>query len=124
MRGIPGSGKSGLAELLAGARKAIASADHYFDMKGKFAPAELGIAHKFCQDQFMKFIATGEPMIVVDNTNIKRRDFEFYTTTAKDNGYAVVTVIAEEMDPKVCFARNQHAVPLATIERMAATFER
>jgi predicted kinase len=124
MRGIPGSGKSSLAELLAGQRKAIASADHYFDMKGKFAPEELGIAHKFCQDQFMKFIATGEPLIVVDNTNIKRKDFEFYTTTAKDNGYAVVTVIAEEMDPKVCFARNKHAVPLATIERMASNFER
>jgi predicted kinase len=126
MRGIPGSGKSAVAWRLAGPVGVIASADHYFERSGQygFVREELGRAHDYCKDEFMGAIEEGRPVVVVDNTNIKKHDYVFYEDYAKDHEYAVVTVVMEEMDPQVCFARNDHAVPLATIERMASQFER
>src|SRR5581483_4813158 len=107
MRGVPGSGKSAVAEHIAGERKAIASADHYFEKKGgyRFAKEQLGKAHDFCRERFLELIKNKERCIVVDNTNVQRRDYLYYERTARQHGYAVVTVVVEELDPAVCYKR-------------------
>ncbi len=126
IRGIPGSGKSAVSKQIAGSAGRIVSADHYFEKDGqyRFVREDLGKAHFKCRVAFTEAIDDEVEVIVVDNTNIKKADYEFYVDYATNRGYAVVTVVVEQMDPQVCFARNTHAVPLEAIQRMASRFER
>lgn len=127
MRGIPGSGKSAVAAHIAGERAAIASADHYFEKKSggyRFDHKQLGAAHDHCKQEFLEFIRNKERCIVVDNTNVQRRDYFYYEKVARQNGYAVVTVVIEEQDPNTCYRRNAHGVPFETVQRMAKEFQR
>lgn len=124
MRGIPGSGKSATAIALAAGRDCIASADHYFEKKGRFNGAELKEAHEECKAKFTALLDKKERLVIVDNTNIKKRDFIWYEREASRYRYAVVFVVMGEMDPEVCYKRNQHTVPFETIKRMASEFER
>jgi predicted kinase len=126
IRGVPGSGKSTVAKHLAGGLGRIVSADHYFEKDGqyRFVREDLGKAHFQCRVAFTEAVADEVPVIVVDNTNIKKRDYEYYEDFGSRHGYTVVTVVMENMDPVICHARNTHAVPLETIQRMTANFER
>jgi len=124
MRGIPGSGKSGVAKALAAGRDCIASADHFFEKKGRFRAAELTEAHDSCKAKFSELIAKKERVVIVDNTNVKKRDFIWYEREASRHRYAVVYVVMAERDPEICYKRNQHEVPFETIKRMAEEFER
>lgn len=124
MRGIPGSGKSAVAKAIAAGVNCIASADHYFEKKGRFRAAELQEAHDSCKARFTELLEKKERMVIVDNTNVKKRDFIWYEREASRHRYAVVYVVMAEMNPEICYKRNQHQVPFDTIKRMSEEFER
>lgn len=91
MRGVPGSGKSRMAQAIAdqvqrhGLGEArICSSDHHFqDEDGqftRFAYRELDVAHAQCMSRFISAIcAAGDPRyVIVDNTNLRRQDISPY----------------------------------------------
>jgi len=140
MRGIPGSGKSTRARELChealnmGANGAvICSTDDYHMVDGeyRFNRNRLGEFHSMNQSRVFDFMYAGADVIVVDNTNIKRKDMEPYLSCAKEFNYEVQEVVVGEesmranMDAYItnCTARNTHGVPRDAIERMARSFQ-
>jgi predicted kinase len=119
MRGAPGFGKSTYVKKTYPAAT-VASADHYFERKGKyeFNKFLLGKAHNECQKTFSSAIERGDELIVLDNTNVKVRDFKPYVEEAKAAGYEV-EIVRLDCDVTKATARGVHAVPGSAVERMA-----
>lgn len=134
LRGLPGSGKSTLAKSLAdkawneNKSFTIRSTDKQFEIGGvyTFNPKLLGVNHARNQELVRQDILSGIDVIIVDNTNIKRRDFAKYVDMALSNGYTVREEVVGHFDPAfvdICAARNTHGVPREAILRMAQNFE-
>lgn len=143
-RGIPGSGKTTwafrcrkklmcLMDLIDGTdywnRMVVVSADDYWVRKDNvydFNPKLLSNAHAYCFNGFKKALRDHHRFIFVDNTNIKRKDFQKYVELAVEHGYTVREKTVGKFDAeslKLYAERNIHGVPLETIERMARKFE-
>jgi len=125
MRGIPGSGKSTWVRDNA-ANAVVCSADHWFvNSAGEyvFNPAELKQAHQSCKDKFLAALDDNCPLIVVDNTNTQKWEFEYYVQLAEQYGCAVDIVKVPHIEASVAAARNSHGVPLAAIQRMLDRWE-
>lgn len=129
-RGVPGSGKSTIASFYLMANEVnpgtseICSADDYFMQDGeyKWDPTKLPQAHKWCQEKFARALEKQVPIIIVDNTNIKLRDMNYYIEKAKEYG-TVPIVWRVERDIDKCIQANQHGVPAETIHRMHKQME-
>tara|TARA_R110000822_G_scaffold88608_13_gene205231 strand:- start:55 stop:513 length:459 start_codon:yes stop_codon:yes gene_type:complete len=146
MRGIPGSGKSTKAQEIAckylengGRSVAICSTDDYHMEHGKyvFKPKLLGEFHVKNQIRASGYMDKCIELIIVDNTNIKRKDMTVYINNGQLCGYEVKEVIVGEdslmSDPTSpiftsyidsCAERNTHGVPRDVIDRMARTFQK
>ena len=135
MRGIPGSGKSTyIKEHLSEAF--VCSADDYFEELAalndtsyleEFKIYLVPRAHAFCRGSFNHATEVmDEPLVVVDNTNIRNWEYEEdYVDSALRRGYEVQIVeipfsrdMAEEYH-----RRNKHGVPLEVIKRMMEDYE-
>lgn len=148
MRGLPGSGKSSLAQLLASSHilagnksVAICSTDDYHMIDGKyvFNADMLGQFHELNHKEAEGYMKIGIELIIIDNTNIKLRDMRPYRNSAKQLGYTAEEVIVgkeellsdlENADPHkfvnyidMCAKRNTHGVPREAIEKMARRFQ-
>jgi tRNA uridine 5-carbamoylmethylation protein Kti12 len=134
LRGIPGSGKSTVAKLIQSLgwlnQIRICSADDYFidrqTNEYKWNPRLLGEAHEYCKQNFVKAIRNEIDIIIVDNTNIKHKDFCFYKEVARQNNYKTIVLTVggnSKKEIKDSFYRNQHNVPEEKIEQMALNFE-
>tara|TARA_S200002703_G_C3789464_1_gene243591 strand:- start:173 stop:637 length:465 start_codon:yes stop_codon:yes gene_type:complete len=147
MRGIPGGGKSTRARELAmthliegGSSVAICSTDDYHMEDGEyvFKPNMLRDFHVRNQIRAYDLMRDGVQLVIIDNTNIKRKDMTIYTSNARACKYEVEEEIVGkeflvpnmDMDPhafagyiNTCAERNTHGVPKDVIERMARTFE-
>ena len=128
MRGLPGSGKSTVTETFRCQGFAVCSADDFFMVGGeyRFDRARLKDAHDACFEKARRAVATGRP-VVIDNTNIRRRDFARYIALAEEYGYRVTELtVGRPTDPafaELCAKRNVHRVPRNTILRMSREFE-
>lgn len=73
MRGLPGSGKSTKAKILAGPQGLIFSTDDFFMVNGHYVydPKMIGDYHKKNLERTVKAMLEEKPLIVIDNTNIK-----------------------------------------------------
>jgi len=130
LRSCSGGGKTSLIpyiEQLYGKPGYICSADdyHYFGAEKikenyKFDINNLHAAHKQCKTRFIEGLDSNEPLIIVDNTNIKERDYKFYYLTAREHLYNVTfhTILPGSVEQH--FKSNVHNVPRATIELMIA----
>ncbi|MGH2612697.1 MAG: AAA family ATPase, partial [Rhabdochlamydiaceae bacterium] len=96
IQGWPGSGKSTLAKQLAdkytneGHHVRICSTDHYFMEKGVYCwdVNKLGLYHKFNLEDATNAMTNGLT-VIVDNTNLKRRDVRPYVKVALDLGIPI-----------------------------------
>lgn len=131
LRAIPGSGKSYVTNhikqsLLNKFSVVSASADDYFIDKSTgqyvFDIEKIGNAHGHSRYAFEKALEQQTNVIIVDNTNLKSRDWRHYKLTAIENGYMVV-VLNIVCDQQTAFKRQTHGVPLSTHEAMSKKFD-
>lgn len=112
LRGLPGAGKSTWLKKNAPLAE-VCSADKFFeDADGtyNFDPKKLSEAHGYCMGRFHGLITNKAPLIAVDNTNLRARDFRWYCDLALDNGYKleIVTLL---VPTDVAASRCTHGVP-------------
>ncbi|CEG48997.1 Predicted MutS-related protein involved in mismatch repair [Plasmopara halstedii] len=131
LRGIPGSGKSTLRqefECMCHDREfnfVACSADSYFDTSRGyvFDVKKLGAAHNACKQKFRKALRENvsqnheqpfhKHLVLVDNTNTQRWEYEEYVTFATSNGYRVEIIEITCKDILMAFRmgqRNSHGV--------------
>lgn len=133
MRGLPGSGKSFLAEQILthyGIESCvICSTDHYWiNEEGKyiFRGKELGFAHKWNQDRVLGYMSNSFPIIIVDNTNTTAKEAKIYVDTARRFCYNVEVVEPQNEwfnDVDECFKRGTHNVPIDVLRTMKNRYQ-
>jgi len=119
-RGIPGSGKSFLANIIHNWQEyAWLEADMFFMDNGeyKFDKTKLKDAHQWCQKQFECWLESGRN-IIVSNTFVKKWEMQFYKDLAAKYGAKVTEIIVRSDD-----FESVHNVPEETVSRMKREFE-
>jgi len=148
MRGIPGSGKSTAAEFLGSTEDsyikiidcvkyvmnksdnkiiaAIHSTDQYLvneDGEYEYDKKKIQQNHNLNYKDFVSSLRNKVDKVIVDNTNIKKRDFKRYVTAAYDYGYAVLIISVPPPSVGEAVARNVHSVPSDVVKRMYNEWE-
>jgi len=127
VRGLPGSGKSTAAEVLADRdlsdaefNYVVATADDYFMKTGKylFDASKLGEAHRECQMKVESAMKAGDYKVFVANTSTTQKELNDYYKLANKYNYRVVSMIIENRHGGV----NTHGVPDEALERMYNRF--
>jgi predicted kinase len=122
LRGIPGAGKSTLANLLLPNKPhCIRSADMFFeDEEGNynFNARELPTAHKWCRNQVEYLMSDQEELIIVDNTFTQDWEMADYFDLAKKYDYQISSVVVENRHG----SKSIHNVPQDKIDMMKARF--
>ncbi|XP_055695999.1 uncharacterized protein LOC129797449 [Lutzomyia longipalpis] len=136
MRGLPGSGKTHLAEKIVDhtvggdyRRHIFSSDDFFYDVNGvyHYNIDKLSDAHSFNQNNVFKRAYDGWSPIIVDNTNMRLWEMLVYCKYAIRFGY-----IVRVMQPTTPWAwnattlsqKNRHQVPRDSIERMLLKYEK
>lgn len=119
IRGLPGSGKSTFAKMLAERLECCHfEADMYFVRDGeyKFDVSLLGDAHNWCQSN-VKLEILMENDCIVSNTFTTTKEIAPYVKMCKDNGtkYTIITMNGQY--------GSVHNVPQETMEKMKARFD-
>lgn len=125
MRGLPGSGKSAVAEALAPG--SVYAADDHPGLYGpsmSFNPSKLGEAHSSTKNKVIDAMKRGESKIALANTNTQHWEMSPYIRAAQDNGYYVTFVHVEgTLSPSGELTKNIHNVPEEALKRMKSRFE-
>lgn len=119
LRGLPGSGKTTLANSIGGT---WVEADTYFiNPKGEyeFDASKLKQAHKWCQDVAEEAMNFQSERIVVSNTFTQEWEMQPYYDLAEKYGYRVYSLIVENRHGGV----NEHGVPEEKLVQMKNRFE-
>lgn len=140
--GCSGSGKSTYAQVHF-PKAVVVSADHYFEELAASTNQtfeevwnlwQLGSAHSQCQQRFLNAISKKVPVVIVDNTNVRRADRHRYIKMATELGcetelHVLSPWIQGKPAPspkqikayvKLCHGRNAHGVPLDIVEQQFA----
>ena len=119
VRGLPGSGKTSLAEIVAPGH--VFSADDFFYDLGEgryaFDPTRLKEAHESCQRRTREALTSGAERVAVANTFTQSWEAEVYFKMAHEHGYSSFVVECQSD------FGNVHDVPPEAIERMASRWE-
>jgi predicted kinase len=127
MQGIPGSGKSSMAAMIAKQTDGMiySTDDLWYDEKGKynFDATRLGEMHRLNQRLVSEAMVDGTASIIVDNTNLTAAAIEPYVVLAQIHEYTI-QVVRVECDLAVAVARNamrpeDRRVPEPTLRNMA-----
>ena len=123
IRGLPGTGKSTLAQRLTIERRWWYEADHYFyrGWKGQgpyyFDPVKLKDAHEWCQRRVKEHMREEAPLLVVSNTFSTWWEIRPYFDLAKTYQYDTTVIKLVGMHGSV------HEVPEETIDKMVDRWE-
>jgi len=136
LRGLPGTGKSFIAEkylkYLSHAFESlptpvILSSDDYFltNKVYTFDKDKIQEAHKWNWERFRKHVEDNQPLIIIDNTNIKKFHYAHYLDYATRHNYITLIVLVphNESTNRELSERNIHNVDQETIRRMRKSFE-
>ncbi len=149
MRGLPGSGKSTIAEQIArgsglgefwlennvkyyGTKNdpplaAIHSTDNYFVNENgvyRFVPKDLKKHHRQNQLAFRDSLEKEIPIVICDNTNSTVWEFDKYLYEAKFFEYVVSVIAIPHPKIEVSEKRNIHGVPKESIRQMKKRWEK
>lgn len=119
MQGVPGSGKSSIATIIANHINAkVVSNDYYMVKNNKycFEPARLNECIEKCQDDAERYAEEGWNLIV-DNVNAEPFTVDYYFDLAERHNYRVM-VIRTSRSSNECFRENIHNVPPQSIINM------
>lgn len=132
LRGIPGSGKTTLANIIS---DVTIEADsyfyvwedpetgivhrHYYDGEYRFQPELLPLAHKSCKEFCEDQMEWGIEKIAVSNTFTQEWEILPYFELAKKYGYRVYSLIVENRHG----GKSVHDVPEDIMEKMKNRFE-
>lgn len=123
LRGLPGSGKSSLAELLSeNGRYPVVSVDDYFtDSNGnyQFRFEENHLAYSRCEEYTLKFIKLKKEKIFIDNTFTMGWEMEPYFKMASEYGYYIFVVTVENRGGY----KNKHEVTSDQLQQMAEKYK-
>ncbi|MBI4919502.1 ATP-binding protein [archaeon] len=125
MRGLPGSGKSTIANSLDGL---VLSTDDFFIKKGvyKFNVRQAGIAHGWNQKRAKDAMSRGESLVIIDNTNITASEMKPYVKMALNYGYKVEILEAtspHKLDVDKLAEYNSHGVSKDSIQKMKDRYQ-
>lgn len=131
LRGLPGVGKTVLAEVLKRIHVdsvVLSSDDFFYDEKTKthnFDKERIKEAHEWNFERFKKAIEANIPNIIVDNSNVKKYHYHHYLDYGQRHNYlvSVVTIPHNDVSDKELTERNIHNVSRETIRRMRKEFE-
>ena len=126
LRGLPGSGKSSLAEMIFSSISVdvsvamIAADDFHLDKDGvyKWDKNKVGWAHSQCQASVKSAMESDTKIIIVHNTFTKSSEIKPYTDMAKQHGYIVRQLIVENTHGN----SDVHGVPESTKKIMKERF--
>ena len=130
IRGLPGSGKSTFAKILAGLGSdfLICEADKYFidsDGEYKFDASKIKEAHESCRETVETYMKDSMVRsewykeIIVSNTFTQEWEMQPYFDLAEKYGYSVFCIVVENRHG----GKNVHNVPEEKIEKMRRRFE-
>lgn len=136
MRGLPGSGKSSVSneiqrlfQTLENTQVVRISTDEILEMCEagyKWAGYKMKLYHSMARKLVNASLNCDVPLIILDNTNIKRKEFESYIVDARAKGYKVRLLTVGYFDEEaiqLSFERNSHNVPIEAIRRMAQAYQ-
>jgi hypothetical protein len=137
LRGLPGGGKSTMAEALTSGPLVswggIFSTDQFFYKDGiyQFDKNLLGHYHALNQERFRDFCKAHKDHVnvvaVADNTNMQTWEMKPYIKAAEENNFNVtILTVGKINDPvfqSMCANRNIHGVDALTIAKMASKYE-
>ena len=126
LRGIPGSGKSTLGEIIlqtpSNDKPEILSADDFFldkDNNYNFDGLKIKEAHNHCQFRCSERMRQGISRIVVANTFTQDWEMDIYFDMANRYNYRVHTIIVENRHGN----ENIHGVPEDKLQQMKNRFQ-
>jgi predicted ABC-type ATPase len=125
-RGVPGSGKTTVAELLKsfmseGVCKVFSADDHLTDSEGnyKWSKEDSAIAHDKSFYDTSRAMRKSVKNIFVCNVFLKRRSTRRYTKLAEANNYRIVSLIVENYHG----SENVHDVPEDIVQSQRDSFQ-
>ena len=118
LRGLPGAGKSTLAESLECYR--LEADTYHMNEKGEYnwKPENVKDAHEWCRIRCEEFMQM-ELKIAVANTFTQEWEMQPYYDLAEEHGYRVYSLIVENRHD----GKNQHGVPVEKLVQMKNRFE-
>lgn len=123
LRGLPGSGKTSLAHLLAEGRHPVFSVDDYFTDPATgayhFEFSKNHLAYKNCEENTLEAMARGAEKIFVHNTFTLEWEMEPYFKMASELNYRVFVATIENRHG----GHNDHGVNGEQLKKMAEKYK-
>ncbi|MCC7232822.1 MAG: ATP-binding protein [Bacteroidia bacterium] len=118
LRGLPGAGKSTLAEVLAAEEDVKISIDDFFTdpVSGKyqFDHRTNHLAYRHCEERVKKAMGDNRPRIFCHNVFSRTEEMAPYLTLAKEAGYRVFVVTVENYHG----GGNRHEISEEQVQKM------